>query len=60
MGDSMTMGDFATFMTVEVLMSAYGTLALSRPVARQRLLVNTNYDAATAAWFDLRWPLEGE
>jgi hypothetical protein len=25
-----------------------------------RLLVNTNYDAATAAWFDLRWPLEGE
>jgi hypothetical protein len=54
MGDSMTMGDFATFMTVEVLMSAYGTLALTR------LLVNTNYDAATAAWFDLRWPLEGE
>jgi hypothetical protein len=39
MGDSMTMGDFATFMTVEVLMSAYGTLALTRPGARQRLLV---------------------
>jgi hypothetical protein len=31
MGDSMTMGDFATFMTVEVLMSAYGTLARGPP-----------------------------
>jgi hypothetical protein len=38
MGDSMTMGDFATFMTVEVLMSAYGTLAGEPPRGRARPL----------------------
>ncbi len=58
----LTLEDFDLFMTVEVLLGLYQALALPRRVARQRLMVNTNYNPGVTAWFDMRWPVaeEGE